>query len=222
MTPSIWLTPAERNTLLSHYRRAPALDWRLRAHILLLLADGWPWATITVLLYTSSSTIARWQRAFRRGRLAAVFPPDRHRRRPRRWAAVIISWVLDWTPADFGFARSRWSCETVAVVLAEDHGVRVSRETVRRWLAGAGLVWRRPRPTLRPKDPAREEKLAALRRLLHALPPDETAVFMDEVELHTNPKIGCQWMPRGQQAEVETPGTNERRVLAGSIHWRTG
>jgi putative transposase len=26
----------------------------------------------------------------------------------------------------------------------------------------------------------------------------------------------------GQQAAVETPGTNEKRYLAGSIHWRTG
>ena len=30
------------------------------------------------------------------------------------------------------------------------------------------------------------------------------------------------WMRRGEQAAVETPGTNEKRYLAGSIHWRTG
>jgi transposase len=29
-------------------------------------------------------------------------------------------------------------------------------------------------------------------------------------------------MKRGEQAAVETPGTNEKRYLAGSIHWRTG
>ena len=27
---------------------------------------------------------------------------------------------------------------------------------------------------------------------------------------------------RGQQAEVVTPGTNEKRHLAGSLHWRMG
>jgi putative transposase len=62
--------------------------------------------------------------------------------------------------------------------------------------------------------------LAALRALLKQLPEDETAVFMDEVDL--NPKVGCMWMKRGEQATVETPGTNEKRYLAGSIHWRTG
>jgi putative transposase len=83
-------------------------------------------------------------------------------------------------------------------------------------------VWRRPRPTIRPKDPNREAKLRALRALLKSLPADETAVFMDEVDVNLNPKVGCQWMRRGEQATIETPGTNEKRYLAGSIHWRTG
>ena len=29
-------------------------------------------------------------------------------------------------------------------------------------------------------------------------------------------------MKRSQQAAIETPGNNEKRYLAGSIHWRTG
>jgi transposase len=129
--------------------------------------------------------------------------------------------VLTLSPADFRFARSRWSCEA-AVVLREDFRVTVGRETVRLWLRDAGLVWRRPRPTIRPKGPDRDKKLAVLRALLRTLPEDETAVFMDEVDVNLNPNVGCQWMKRGQQAAVETPGTNEKRYLAGSIHWRTG
>jgi transposase len=58
--------------------------------------------------------------------------------------------------------------------------------------------------------------------LLRRLPTDEAAVFMDEVDLNLNPKIGAMWMKRREQAVVETPGTNEKRYLAGSIHWRTG
>src|SRR5262245_4897873 len=221
MSTSITLRPDERNTLLRHYRHAAQPEWRLRAHVLRRLADGWTWATIATLLYTSSATIARTQARFRNGGLAAIFPAA-PRLRCGPWVAVIVGWVLELAPANFGFARSRWSCEAVAIVLAEDHHVEVSPETVRRWLHQAGLVWRRPRPVLRPKDPQREPKLNALRRLLRNLPDDETAVFMDEVEVNTNPKIGSMWMRKGQQAQVETPGTNEKRLLAGSIHWRTG
>jgi putative transposase len=64
--------------------------------------------------------------------------------------------------------------------------------------------------------------LRALRRLLTNLPADEVAVFEDEVDIHLNPKIGSMWMRKGQQAEVETPGDNQKRYLAGSMNWRTG
>jgi transposase len=221
---SISLSPDDRNTLLDHYRSDPDPQVRLRAHILLLLAQGYTWALITAVLFTSPDTIARWQRRFAAGGVGAVLGRPRGRRRSSAWAwaAVVVAWVLTRRPAEFGFARSRWSCAAVAAALRDDHAVPVSRETVRRWLRAAGLVWRRPRPTLRPKDPGRAAKLAALRRLLHGLPADETAVFADEVEVHTNPEVGCMWMRRGAQAAVQTPGTDERRVLAGSIHWRTG
>jgi putative transposase len=222
--PSIHLTPTDRQMLLAHYRRSSDAEIRLRAHILLLLDAGFPWATVSIVLFCSFSTISRWKRRFENEGAGTVVGRPRGRKRSGAhiWAALVVRWVLALAPADFRFARSRWSREAVAVVLREDHRVRVGRETVRLWLRAEGLVWRRPRPTIRPKDPDREKKLAALRALLKRLPADETAVFMDEVDVNLNPKVGCQWMKRGEQAAVETPGTNEKRYLAGSIHWRTG
>jgi putative transposase len=221
---SIRLRGDDRNALLDHYRRDPDPQVRLRAHLLLLLAEGYPWATIAAVLFTSPDTIARWRKRFERGGVEEVLGRPRGRRRSAAWAwaAVVVVWVLARRPGEFGFARSRWSCEAVAVLLRDDHATPVSRETVRRWLRHAGLVWRRPRPALRPKDPDRQAKLDALRELLGSLPDDETAVFMDEVDINLNPEIGPMWMRRGEQAEVATPGTNEKRYLAGSIHWRTG
>src|SRR5205085_7321424 len=142
------------------------------------------------------------------------------RRRDRRlgwWPALVVRMVLTLTPGDFGFVRSRWTCEAVAVVLEEEHRLGVSRETVRRWLHRGGLVYRRPRPALGPKDPHRAAKLRRLRQLLAGLPAGEVAVFQDEVDVNTNPKIGCMWMRRGAQAEVVTPGNNVKRYLAGSL-----
>jgi transposase len=221
---SIRLTDDQRKELLELYRRHPDPPVRRRAHLLLLLDAGYSWATIAAVLFTSPAAIARWKGRFEQGGLAAV--PGRPRGRKRSaawaWAATAVLWVLTCRPAAFGFARSRWSCEAVAVLLRDDYHTPVSRETVRRWLRQDDLVWRRPRPTLRPKDPDRLVKLAALRRLLGTLPDDQTAVFQDEVDIHTNPKVGSMWMRKGQQAAVQTPGTNERRCLAGSIHWRTG
>ncbi len=222
--PSIRLTPADHKALLDCYRRSADPGARHRAHVLLLLAAGHPWATIAAVLFCSFSTISRWKRRFEADGVDAVLgqPGGRRRSGAHIWAALVVRWVLALSPTEFRFARSRWSCEAVAVVLRDDFRVRVGRETVRLWFRAAGLVWRRPRPAIRPKDPGRERKLRALRALLRGLPDDETAVFMDEVDVNLNPKVGCMWMLRGQQASVETTGNNEKRYLAGSIHWRTG
>jgi len=224
MEGSIHLKPSERKTLLEYYRKSADPAIRLRAHILLLLADGYPWSQIAAMLYTSTSTIRRWKKRFQREGLEGVLKSRRGRPLVFLYCFVasVVSWVLEKTPRDFGFLRSRWSCATVALLLLEQHKLKVSAETVRRWLHREQVVWRRPRPVLGPKDPAYAEKLSKIRHLLATLPDDETAVFQDEVDINTNPKIGAMWVRRGQQAEVVTPGNNVKRYLAGSLHWRTG
>jgi transposase len=221
MDGSIQLPACERKALLQEVRRGTDPRRRLRAHLLLLLGDGQPWATIADVLFTSASTINRWRRRYLDGGLPAVLGTPR--RWPRAWwLALVLQWVTGHSPRDFGFLRSRWTCATVVVLLAAEHGVHTGRETVRRRLHEADLVWRRPRPVLGPQDPRREQKLQDIRALLRDLPADELALFQDEVDVNTNPEIGAMWMRRGQQADVVTPGTNTKRYLAGSLNWRTG
>jgi putative transposase len=224
MKPSITPLIRQRKTLLHLYRHHADAQVRHRAHLLLLLADGYTWQTIAAVLFTSTSTIARWQQRFHDGGLLALTgqAPGRRSGFLAYWPGVIAAWLTQHTPRDFGFLRSRWTCALVVVLLGRWYQLAVSGETVRRWLHRADLVWRRPRPVVHRPDPRRQAKLRALRRLLSELPADETAVFEDEVDVNLNPKIGSMWMRRGQQAEVETPGDNEKRYLAGSMNWRTG
>jgi transposase len=224
MTRSVILDAQQRRALLERYRRDPDPNVRFRSHILLLLADGRTWEEVAALLFCSSRTIDRWVKRFRAEGVEAVTgrKPGRPFRFASRWAALAVAWVASFSPREFGFLRSRWCCEAVSIVMRQRHGVAVSRETIRLWLRRGGLVYRRPRPVLKLTDEARESKLADLRKLLAELPDDETAVFQDEVDVNTNPKIGSMWMFRGRQARVETPGNNEKRYLSGSIHWRTG
>jgi putative transposase len=223
MDGSIRLSATDRKTLLQVYRRGTDPEERLRAHILLLLGDHFAWTVISAALFTSSATINRWRRRYLQEGVASITG-----QRPRRsavrewWLALVLRWVTLECPTRFGFVRSRWTCQTVVVLLREDYRVRVSRETVRRRLRAAKLVWRRPRPVVGPKDRAYAVKLGRIRALLRSLPADEVAVFQDEVDINTNPKIGSMWMHRGRQAEVVTPGTNDKRYLAGSLDWRSG
>jgi putative transposase len=217
------ITARERQALMEQYRKGANERVRLRAHILLLLAEGYSWTVIVGVLFCSTRTIARWKRRVQRdGVSTALELPPTTSRLGSWWSEVVAVWVLKSSPRDFGFVRSRWSCQVMVLVLLETYELRVSQETVRRWLHKEQIVWRRPRPIVGSCDPQREEKLQALRQLLATLPANEIAVFQDEVDINTNPKIGAMWMRRGQQAAVVTPGTNEKRYLAGSLNWRTG
>lgn len=224
MAHSITLTPQQRCTLLRYYRCTERPQLRLRAHILLLLDDGRPWDDIARALFCSTRTIGRWRRRFLRHGLQGLAgqPQGAPRRLGAGWAAVVVGWALQLTPRAFGYVRSRWCCALLALVLWQRHQVTASRETVRRWLHSHDLAWRRPRPALRRADPNREAILAGLRALLLDLPADETAVFQDETDLNLNPEVGCMWMARGKQAQLPTPGDNQKCYLAGSLHWRTG
>jgi len=224
MANSIRMTPAQRQALLEQYRKGVNPRVRLRAHILLLLAEGYSWAVIAGVLFCSTRTIARWKTRVETEGVGAILGPSLPPAVGRGgwWSQVVAAWVTEWSPRDFGFLRSRWCCGVIVLLLVEPHALCGSPETVRRWLQREQVVWRRPRPVVGPTDPQREAKLQALRQLLATVPTNEIAVFQDEVDINLTPKIGALWLRRGQQAEIPTPGTNAKRYLAGSLNWRTG
>src|SRR3954453_3474004 len=100
---SIRLAPAERQVLLDHYRRSADPAVAHRAHILLLLDAGHPWATVCTFLFCSSSTISRWTRRYERDGIDAIVGHPRGRRRSgiQYWAELVVRWVLTLSPTDF-------------------------------------------------------------------------------------------------------------------------
>jgi transposase len=219
MEGSIRLSVEERKACLKVYRSARVAR---RALVLLLLADERSYRQIGTAAFASPTLIAAVKRDFQAGGLDRVLQTEPRETSIAFWLIVVMRWLLSFTPQDFGFFRSRWSCELLALLLREREGIRLSPETVRRGLHRMEFVWRRPRPVVGPRDPEHSTKLQQIQRLIARLPGDETVVFQDEVDVHLNPKIGPCWMVRGEQAEVVTPGNNEKRHLAGSLHWRTG
>ena len=70
--------------------------------------------------------------------------------------------------------------------------------------------------------PQRVEKLARIRLAFEQLRAGVALFFADELDISLLPKVGYQWMPKGEQVEVMTPGTNEKRYLAGALDLTTG
>jgi putative transposase len=219
MDGHLQLSARERKTCLKTYRGARTAR---RALVTLLLAEGLSYRQIGAIAFASPTLIRTVKRDFAGGGLDRVLGSETPVTTVTQWLLVVVRWLLRFTPQDFGFFRSRWSCALLAALLWEHKRLRISPETVRRGLHRMEFVWRRPRPVVGPRDSEHEAKQRGIQRLLAHLPRHETAVFQDEVDVHLNPQIGSCWMRRGEQAEVVTPGTNQKCHVAGSLHWRTG
>jgi hypothetical protein len=145
-------------------------------------------------------------------RLAGLTPPVRR--------SVLA--ILQSVPRRCGGCRTRWRCATIALELQARRGSGVSGETVRRWLAELGWVWKRAKLRAQDGDPPRVEKLARIRYAFAQLRAGAALFFADELDLSLLSKVGYQWLPQGEQGEVLTPGTNEKRHLAGALNSTTG
>ncbi len=106
--------------------------------------------------------------------------------------------------------------------MAAGRGYTVSRETIRRTLHHLGYAWKRARHAARDDDPERASKLARIRHLVETLPGNAALFFADELDIALLPKLGYEWMLRGTQTQVMTPGTNQKNYLAGALNSVTG
>jgi hypothetical protein len=110
----------------------------------------------------------------------------------------------------------------LAVELQVRRGIEVSAETMRPWLHELGWEWKRAKVGAKDDDPERVEKLARIRWAFERLRAGAALFFADELDINLLPKVGYQWMPKGTQVAVPTPGTHEKRYLAGALDLTTG
>ncbi|MBS0208341.1 MAG: IS630 family transposase [Planctomycetes bacterium] len=139
------------------------------------------------------------------------------------YAAALLE-LVDRRPSDFGYRRPTWTQELFIRVLQKQTGTKIGRTTMSRLLKRLKVRHGRPKPTVGcPWSKARKtRRLNELRRLMKGSRKGTVVVYVDEVDVHLNPKIGPDWMRCGTQKAVLTPGQNEKRYLAGALDARTG
>lgn len=139
--------------------------------------------------------------------------------------------VLYSVPTEFGWQRPTWTRELLGRELERRGLPRVAPCTMGRALSAIGARLGMPKPTVScPWDSARRKRvLRNLRRLARNATPEEPVFFEDEMDVHLNPKIGRDWMLKGQRRYVPTPGQNQKRFVAGALNavtrkvtWVTG
>ena len=137
---------------------------------------------------------------------------------------AILCQVVRGTPQQYGWRRPTWTRELLVATMVRETGIRVHVTTMSRALALVEARRGRPRPTVGCpwSKAAKTRRLHAIRDLLATMPRGQIAVYEDEVDIHLNPKVGLDWMMRGQQKEVCTPGQDVKRYLAGALDVRSG
>ena len=215
------LTPAVKRQLRRMRRKTRDKGLAMRCQIVLLSAQGRTRAATAEAVGCSVSWVYQMLARFRQGGVAALI--DRREdngelKLDERYLGLLHD-LVDGSPRDHGYPRPTWTQELLVKVMQQKTGVRVHTGTMSRALKTIRARLGRPRPTVGCpwSTRAKKARLRALERLLASLGPDEAAVYLDEVDIHLNPKIGPDWMNRGTQKTVRTPGKNVKRYLCGAL-----
>ena len=215
---------AEHRELQCMAQRSRDRDEVRRALAILRLAEGHSVSEVASLTEAARSSVYRWVEAFRRDGVAGL----RSRRRGRECVTVTellieaVQWLAARQPDQFGYLRSTWTSELMAIALNEHFALSAHASTLRRLFRRIGLVWRRARPTLHISDPRKAEKLDRIAQAIATAGPHTEVFFVDEADIDLNPRIGFQWTRRGHQPAIPTPGKNRKAYLAGALHAHTG
>jgi transposase len=161
------LTPAQSEALEQLYRTTKAPRLRTRAQMVLLSAEqALTVAKIAAIVRESEATVLRWLKRYRAEGLEGLQDTPR----PGRPSPVTETYKTELSaavrrrPRSFGLPFSLWTLQRVVDYLAEQTGIRVSDETVRRALKHAGIVLSRPQHQISSPDPEYALKKRRLKR----------------------------------------------------------
>jgi transposase len=217
----IILHPQTRAKLQRNAKRCKDADTRVRYRIVLLSDQGWSSRRIARALgctaSTVSRTLSRWEIYGEAGLIDRR--EDNGQLKADGLYAQTVAWILESSPQDFFHRRPTWTRRLLIATAATYTGVTVSLTTMGRLLKRLKVRRGRPKPDARCpwSERARKKRVAMIHTLIQTLPASEACVWEDEADIDLNPRIGFDWMLRGTQRHVMTPGKNVKRYLAGAM-----
>ena len=155
------LSPNAIDALASLYRTTDSIRLRTRAQMILLAAERHMVAAeITQIVRTDEQTVRRWLKRYQAEGLTGLYDAPHPGATPTVTDAYKQHMLLAvrQRPRSLDQPYSLWTCQRLADYLAEQTGIRVSDETVRRYLKAAGIVLSRPQHKLTSPDPEYEVK----------------------------------------------------------------
>jgi len=220
------LSSRERKILRVYAKGSPDAGLRNRCKIVLALVRGNSPTDLIRSHLASSSLVYEVMHRFLDQALVGLADRREDNGVPKvteEYEAELLA-IVPGSPREHGYRRPTWTQELLILVLQKRTGIRISRTTMSRLLKRQKIRLGRPKPIVGCpwKKRRRQKRLREIRRRIATVPRNEVVLYLDEVDIHLNPKIGPDWMLPGTQKTVLTPGKNQKRYLAGALNAKTG
>src|SRR3954451_24194803 len=149
------------------YRHSKDGRLRQRAQIVLLAAEqGMVAPQIGSIVRLNEESVRRWLKRYEAEGIEGLKDNPRPGMAPvvtAEYRAQLVTAVRR-RPRSLDQPFSLWTCQRLADYLAEETGIRVSDETVRRYLEAEGIVMSRPQHKITSPDPDYEVKKRRLKQ----------------------------------------------------------
>lgn len=148
------------------YQKTDKPRYRTRAQMVLLSSEkGLKAEDIAQIVRESHITVLRWLKRYLAEGIEGLKDD------PRAGRSLVVTQeyrkqlleVVRRRPRSLGLEYSMWTLQRLSNYLAEETGVRISHETVRRELAKEGIVFSRPQHTISSPDPEYQVKKRRLK-----------------------------------------------------------
>lgn len=155
------LTKDQLSELEELYQKTKVPRYRTRAQMVLLSAEkGLKAEEIAQIVRESHLTVLRWLKRYLAEGIKGLMDAPRSGRSTTVTEAYrqCLKDIVRRRPRSLGLEYSMWTLRRLADHLAEETGIRVSYETVRRELAKEEIVFSRPQHTISSPDPEYQVK----------------------------------------------------------------
>jgi putative transposase len=125
-------------------------------------------------------------------------------------------------PRNLGQPYSMWTLQRLAEYMAEQTGIAVSAETVRRLLARQEIVFSQPQHTISSPDPDYASKKKVVEEARNQLKEEDVFYYADEFNVSLLPTLRALWSRKGQQVMIQTPGQQATYYGIGAVNYYTG
>jgi len=150
------LSDEQQQELGAFYRKTKDARLRTRAQMVLLSAEkGLKAEEVAEIVRESHATVLRWLKRYRAEGVEGLKDAPR----PGKPLTITDEYrqrlleVVRRRPRSLGLEYSLWTLQRLSDYMAEQTGIRVSTETVRRELKKGGIVLSRPQHTITSPDP---------------------------------------------------------------------